>query len=109
VLDSIPPPAAWGHYLLITGAEGPWPFSSADEPLDLQWSDDPDPEWDAYAVGIYEEWDDQDIRDMGDEPQFGSVDGLEALAATVATWAKTGRLDLPPVPPNFGAGGPRTT
>ena len=109
VLESIPPPAAWGHYLLITGAEGPWPFSSADEPLDLQWSDDPDPEWDAYAVGIYEEWGDQDPSEMGDEPQFGSVDGLEALAAVVAIWAKTGTLDLPPVPPGFGGGGPRTT
>jgi hypothetical protein len=70
-----------GAYLLVGGSEGPWPHSSADEPLNVQWDGDPDPDWGDFEVFLY-----------GDEIEarhVASVSGVAALVAAVVAWCKT--------------------
>jgi hypothetical protein len=73
-----------GAYLLVSGSEGPWPYSSANEPLDVQWSDDDvDPDWDAFGVYLY--------SDTVEAGTFPAVRGVDALVTMVVGWARANR------------------
>ncbi len=75
-----------GAYLLVGGSEGPWPYSSADEPLDVQWSDDDvDPDWDDFAVWLY-----SDTDGYSEGLPFSAVRGVDALVTVVVGWARVG-------------------
>jgi len=76
-----------GAYLLVGGSEGPWPHSSADEPLDAQWDGAPDPDWGDFEVFLYR--DSADGREIEALP-IASVSGVDALVASVVAWCKTG-------------------
>ena len=70
-----------GAYLLVSGSEGPWPYSSAAEPLDVQWSDDDvDPDWDDFAVFMY--------SDEVEAFPFAAVRGVDALVTVVVGWGR---------------------
>jgi len=72
-----------GAYLMVGGSEGPWPYSSAAEPLDVQWSDDDvDPDWDDFAVFMY--------SDEVEAFPFAAVRGVDALVTVVVGWARVG-------------------
>ena len=74
-----------GAYLMVGGSEGPWPYSSAAEPLDVQWSDDDvDADWDDFAVFLY-----CDTPDVEALP-FSAVRGVDALVTVVVGWARVG-------------------
>ena len=76
-----------GAYLLIGGSEGPWPHSSAYEPLNVQWDGDPDPDWGDFEVFLYSN--SPDGREIEALP-IASVSGVDALVAAVVAWCKTG-------------------
>ena len=77
-----------GKYLLVGGPEGPWPYSSADEPLDAQWDGDPDPDWASFEVFLYSDEIDAEIEAQ----HVASVSGVDALVAALTEWASTGEV-----------------
>ena len=70
-----------GAYLLVGGSEGPWPYSSGSDALDVQWSDDdPDPDWDSFGVYLY--------SDTVEAFTVAAVSGVADLVVVVAGWAR---------------------
>ena len=74
-----------GAYLLVGGSGGPWPHSSADEPLNVQWDGDPDLDWGDFEVFLY--------SDEIEALHVASVSGVGALVAAVVAWCKTAGRD----------------
>lgn len=70
-----------GAYLLVGGSDGPWPYSSASEALDVQWSDDdPDLDWDHFAVHLY--------SDELEAFTVAAVRSVADLVVVVTGWAR---------------------
>ena len=70
-----------GDYLLVGGSEGPWPYSSGGEALNVQWSDDdPDPDWDDFGVYLY--------NDAAEAFSVAAVGSVADLVVVVTGWAR---------------------
>ena len=70
-----------GTYLLVGGSEGPWPYTSGSDALDVQWSDDdPDPDWDSFGVYLY--------SDTVEAFTVAAVSSVADLVVVVTGWAR---------------------